>query len=148
MNEEEQQNVIKRSFQQVIKRPDSFCNYLEGVVPEWGDATKIIYRHYATLCFIFAVDGQESDLGMLDLIQVFVEALDKCFENVCELDIIFPSDKIHFILDEIIMSNIMTAIIEQQKLSDISIGTESSTSSISAPSSFFPMISDSLSMSR
>lgn len=46
----------------------------------------MIYRHYATLYFVFAVDKQESDLGILDLIQVFVEALDKCFENVCELD--------------------------------------------------------------
>ena len=26
--------------------------------------------------------------------KVFVEALDKCFENVCELDIIFHSDKV------------------------------------------------------
>lgn len=25
---------------------------------------------------------------------VFVEALDKCFENVCELDLIFHSDKV------------------------------------------------------
>ena len=25
--------------------------------------------------------------------QVFVEAMDKCFENVCELDLIFHSDK-------------------------------------------------------
>ena len=31
------------------------------------------------------MDQQESDLGILDLIQVFVEALDRCFENVCEL---------------------------------------------------------------
>lgn len=27
---------------------------------------------------------------------VFVEALDKCFENVCELDLIFHSDKVRF----------------------------------------------------
>lgn len=33
--------------------------------------------------------------------QVFVEALDKRFENVCELDLIFHSDKVHHILDEI-----------------------------------------------
>lgn len=26
--------------------------------------------------------------------QVFVEALDKCFENVCELDLIFHCDKV------------------------------------------------------
>lgn len=28
-------------------------------------------------------------------LSVFVEALDKCFENVCELDLIFHSDKVH-----------------------------------------------------
>jgi AP-3 complex subunit sigma len=97
-----QQTVIRRIFQQVVNRPDSFCNFLEGIVPEWGDNIKLIYRHYATLYFIFAVDQQESDLGILDLIQVFVEALDKCFENVCELDLIFHSDRVHYILDEIV----------------------------------------------
>jgi AP-3 complex subunit sigma len=103
-DEAEQQSVIRRVFQQVAQRPDSFCNYLEGSIPEWGDTTKIIYRHYATLYFVFAVDQQESDLGILDLIQVFVESLDKCFENVCELDLIFHSDKVNYLLDEIIMA--------------------------------------------
>lgn len=28
------------------------------------------------------------------LLQVFVETLDKCFENVCELDLIFHMDKV------------------------------------------------------
>jgi len=28
--------------------------------------------------------------------QVFVETLDKCFENVCELDLIFHMDKVSF----------------------------------------------------
>lgn len=28
------------------------------------------------------------------LFQVFVETLDKCFENVCELDLIFHMDKV------------------------------------------------------
>ena len=59
----------------------------------WGPDVRLIYRHYATLYFIFAVDEAESELGILDLIQVFVEALDKCFENVCELDLIFHIDK-------------------------------------------------------
>ena len=27
-------------------------------------------------------------------LQVFVETLDKCFENVCELDLIFHMDKV------------------------------------------------------
>ena len=124
-SEDEQQSVIRKVFQQVAQRPDSFCNYLEGSIPEWGDTTKIIYRHYATLYFVFAVDKQESDLGILDLIQVFVESLDKCFENVCELDMIFHSDKVNYILDEIIMAgmvletninHILTSINEQNKL--------------------------------
>ena len=39
--------------------------------------------------------------------KVFVETLDKCFENVCELDIIFHGDKVHYILDEIIMGGMV-----------------------------------------
>ncbi len=119
---------------------------------EWGDTTKIIYRHYATLYFVFAVDKQESDLGILDLIQVFVEALDKSFENVCELDLIFHSDKVNYILDEIIMagmvletniSNVLQAVKEQSQLHDssltanaASINASKDTSSSSIFSSF------------
>uniref|UniRef100_A0A7S2P852 AP complex subunit sigma n=1 Tax=Leptocylindrus danicus TaxID=163516 RepID=A0A7S2P852_9STRA len=124
-SEEIQQRVIRRVFEQISSRPDNFCNYLEGIVPEWGSNIKLIYRHYATLYFVFAVDAQESDLGILDLIQVFVEALDKCFENVCELDLIFHSDKVHYVLDEIVMggmvletniASILQAIQDQGKL--------------------------------
>ncbi|KAJ1460862.1 AP complex, mu/sigma subunit [Pelagophyceae sp. CCMP2097] len=123
--EDAQQQVVRKIFQQIAQRPDSFCNYLEGCIPEWGDSTKLIYRHYATLYFVFAVDSLESDLGILDLIQVFVEALDKCFENVCELDLIFHSDKVHYILDEIVMAGmvletnivaILTGVNDQNKL--------------------------------
>lgn len=42
---------------------------LQRSIPEWGEGVKLIYRHYATLYFVFAVDQQESDLGILDLIQ-------------------------------------------------------------------------------
>ncbi len=139
----------------------SLCRSLTA----FGKDTKLIYRHYATLYFVFAVDNAESELGILDLIQVFVEvrdeawvgvgttarwasptlqsnttppfpssppplfaraqALDKCFENVCELDVIFHSDKVHYILDEVVMGGmvletnlpeIMDAIIEMNKL--------------------------------
>ena len=48
---------------------------------------KIIYRHYATLYFVIVVDSSESELAVLDLIHVFVESLDKAFEQVCELDV-------------------------------------------------------------
>lgn len=47
--ENEQQNVIRRIFQQVIKRSDSFCNYLEVFYPL---ITYIIYDVYDILVFI------------------------------------------------------------------------------------------------
>jgi AP-3 complex subunit sigma len=52
------------------------------------------YRLYATLMFVFVIDEAESELAVLDLIQVFVEVLDRSFENVCELDLIFNPDKV------------------------------------------------------
>lgn len=90
-----------------------------------GSDYKLIYRHYATLYFVFCVDSSESELGILDLIQVFVETLDKCFENVCELDLIFHADAVHHILSELVMggmvlqtnmSEILARIEEQNRL--------------------------------
>eukprot|EP01102_Stenamoeba_stenopodia_P008547 TRINITY_DN2464_c0_g1_i1.p1 TRINITY_DN2464_c0_g1~~TRINITY_DN2464_c0_g1_i1.p1 ORF type:complete len:166 (-),score=37.24 TRINITY_DN2464_c0_g1_i1:49-546(-) len=103
---DKQQQIIRECFQLVSKRSDRSCNFLEGG-SVWGKDTKLIYRHYATLFFIFCVDGSESELGILDLIQVFVETLDKCFENVCELDLIFHLDKVHYVLDEIVMAGMV-----------------------------------------
>jgi len=85
---------MREIFSLLSKRTDAVCNFLEGGTTVFGKDTKLIYRHYATLYFIVAVDNAESELGILDLIQVFVEVLDKCFENVCELDLIFHSDKV------------------------------------------------------
>lgn len=102
-NEDIQQQIIKETFQLVSKRDDNVCNFLEGGSLIGGSDYKLIYRHYATLYFVFCVDSSESELGILDLIQVFVETLDKCFENVCELDLIFHADAVHYILSELVM---------------------------------------------
>lgn len=83
-----QQALIQEIFTLVNKRPDSACNFLEGSQLVGGSDVRIIYRHYATLYFVFVVDESESELGILDLIQVFVESLDRVFENVCELDLV------------------------------------------------------------
>jgi len=106
-NEAQQQQIIKETFQLVSKRDDNVCNFLEGGSLIGGSDYKLIYRHYATLYFVFCVDSSESELGILDLIQVFVETLDKCFESVCELDLIFHMDKVHFILNELVMGGMV-----------------------------------------
>eukprot|EP01061_Rhynchopus_euleeides_P017036 TRINITY_DN283_c0_g1_i1.p3 TRINITY_DN283_c0_g1~~TRINITY_DN283_c0_g1_i1.p3 ORF type:complete len:185 (+),score=51.69 TRINITY_DN283_c0_g1_i1:80-556(+) len=101
-----QQQLVSDVYRVVSKRSDDLCNFAQ--LPKWpGSDTKLIYRHYATLYFVFVVDDSESELAILDLVQVFVETLDRCFEDVCELDLIFHSDRVHYILDEIIMGGMV-----------------------------------------
>lgn len=103
---ERQQQILREVFTLVSKRSEKMCNFIEES-SVWGKETKIVYRVYATLYFIFIVDSSESELGILDLIHVLVEALDHTFENVCELDLIFHTDKVHFIVDEIVMGGMV-----------------------------------------
>lgn len=99
---------------------------------------KLIYRHYATLYFVFCCDESESELGILDLIQVFVETLDRSFSNVCELDLIFNSDVIHFIVNEIVqsgmviqtnMNEILARVEEQHRITKAESGSVGAASS-------------------
>ncbi|XP_055742086.1 AP-3 complex subunit sigma-1 isoform X1 [Salvelinus fontinalis] len=106
-SEDTEQQIIRETFHLVSKRDENVCNFLEGGMLIGGSENKLIYRHYATLYFVFCVDSSESELGILDLIQVFVETLDKCFENVCELDLIFHVDKVHNILAEMVMGGMV-----------------------------------------
>ncbi|TPP55913.1 AP-3 complex subunit sigma [Fasciola gigantica] len=106
-SEEQQQQILRETFQLVSRRDDDVCNFLEGGTLAGKQDYRLIYRHYATLYFVFCVDSSESELGILDLIQVFVEALDKCFENVCELDLIFHVDKVHHILNELVFGGMV-----------------------------------------
>eukprot|EP00658_Telonema_sp_P-2_P083455 TRINITY_DN9045_c0_g1_i1.p1 TRINITY_DN9045_c0_g1~~TRINITY_DN9045_c0_g1_i1.p1 ORF type:complete len:169 (-),score=63.26 TRINITY_DN9045_c0_g1_i1:358-864(-) len=74
---------------------------------------KVIYRRYASLFFIVGVDGDdENELAILEFIHALVETLDRYFENVCELDIMFNLEKAHFILDEMVMNG---CIVETNK---------------------------------
>jgi len=66
-----------------------------------------VYRNYATLSFVFIIDNTESELAILDLIQVLVQSLDKCFKNVCELDLIFNYDKLDLLINQIILGGIV-----------------------------------------
>lgn len=67
----------------------------------------LVYRQYETLYFVFIVDDQESELGILDLIQVFVECLDKIFNDVCELDLVFGWQMLQLILDEMVHNGLV-----------------------------------------
>ena len=53
------------------------------------------------------MDEAENELGILDMIQVLVEVMDKTFQNICELDLIFYPEKIHSIIEEIIIGGMV-----------------------------------------
>lgn len=116
INTSDQQELVQKVFRVISKRSDHLCNFVDGFT-EWPTAdTRIIYRRYATLCFVFVVDSSESQLAILDLIQVFVESLDRTFENVCELDLIFHSDKVQNVLMEIVMAGMVVETNKEEVL--------------------------------
>jgi AP-3 complex subunit sigma len=107
--EHAQQQILTDVYQHVSRRAAHLCNFVEfeGCM-DWGVGSKIVYKNFATLYFIFVVDSGESELGVLEMIQIFVETLDKCFAEVCELDLVFAWDRTHQILDEIITGGLVS----------------------------------------
>ncbi|KAF4552789.1 AP-3 complex subunit sigma-like protein [Elsinoe fawcettii] len=114
-----QQRLISEIFTLVAARPSSACNFLplppllapptSSTSPDQTNdlPSLVTYRHYATLYFILISTSTESPLALLDLIQVFVEALDRLFENVCELDLIFNFETLHAVLGEMIVGGVV-----------------------------------------
>lgn len=65
-----------------LSRSEYQCSFLEY------RGLKLIYRRYASLFFVVAVDNDEdNELAVLEFIHSLVETLDKYFESVCELDV-------------------------------------------------------------
>lgn len=103
--------LLKQVHSILAERDSNQCSFvtpppllLDGIEDE---VIRVIYRHYATLYFVFIVDDQESELGILDLIQVFVESLDRCFESVCELDLVFGWQVLQTVLGEIVQGGMV-----------------------------------------
>lgn len=94
---------------------------------EWRDL-KIVYKRYASLYFLCAVEAHDNELITLELIHRYVELLDKYFGSVCELDIIFNFEKAYFILDELLIAgeiqesskkSVLKAIAAQDMLQEV-----------------------------
>ncbi|KAK1650652.1 hypothetical protein QYE76_068457 [Lolium multiflorum] len=99
---EKRQELVLSIFQLLSERPEGVSNFVETDAI-FGPGTKLVYKHLATVYFVFVFDNSENELAMLDLVQVFVETLNRCFKNVCELDIVFNFNKLHTVLDEMIL---------------------------------------------
>lgn len=125
-----QQRLISEIFTLVSHRAPGSCNFLPlppllssqstpsatsntsslhtaAAAPSNDVPSLITYRHYATLYFIIISTSTESPLALIDLIQVYVEALDRLFEDVCELDLIFNFETLHATLSEMIVGGVV-----------------------------------------
>ncbi|KAG5526643.1 hypothetical protein RHGRI_032793 [Rhododendron griersonianum] len=92
---EKQQELIRRIYGVLCNRAENVSNFIQAD-SICGPDTQLVYKTYATLYFVFIFDSSENELAMLDLMQVFVETLDKCFSN----QLIW---QVYTILDEIIL---------------------------------------------
>lgn len=80
-----------------LKRSDDQCSFF------YLREHKIIYRRYASLYLIVGSTEDSNELGLYEFIHNIVEIFDKYFKSVCELDIMFNLEKVHFILNEMII---------------------------------------------
>ncbi|KAK4259997.1 hypothetical protein QN277_003173 [Acacia crassicarpa] len=135
---EKQQELIRNVFSVLCSRAENVSNFVDAE-SIYGQDARLVYKHFATLYFVFIFDSSENELAMLDLIQVFVETLDKCFRNVCELDVVYNYSKMHSILDEIIIGG---QVLETSSTEVIKAIEELSRCSPShpSPSRFLPLL--------
>jgi len=97
----EEARIVREITSTVLARAPKMCNFVE-----WRNK-KIIYKRYASLFFIVCVDSEDNELITLEMIHLYVEVLDRYFGNVCELDIIFNSPQVHWLVDEMIVGGLV-----------------------------------------
>ncbi|KNC47663.1 AP-1 complex subunit sigma-2 [Thecamonas trahens ATCC 50062] len=101
----EKTKTVKEVTQLVLARDAKLCNFIE-----WK-GYKLVYRRYASLYFVAAIDMDDNELITLETIHQYVEILDKAYGNVCELDLIMNFMTAYYLLDELIIGG------EQQETS-------------------------------
>ncbi|KAI9031020.1 AP complex, mu/sigma subunit [Phycomyces nitens] len=79
----------------------------------------IVYRTYGSLYFVVGCDEQENEFGILECIQAWVEAMDCYFEKVTELDLVFNIEKVHMIMDEIVLKGSLAETNQERVLAPI-----------------------------
>ncbi|XP_064394218.1 AP-1 complex subunit sigma-2-like isoform X1 [Halichondria panicea] len=117
----EKKKIQRELVSTILARKSKMCNILE-----YKDQ-KIVYKRYASLYFCCAIDADDNELIVLEILHRYVELLDKYFGSVCELDIIFNFEKAYFMLDELLVGgeiqesskkNIIRAITAQDLLQE------------------------------
>ena len=105
---DKRKDIMRKIYEAVVKRSDKLCNFVEDKnLQFWKDPTKIVYRKVSSVIFIIVADESESELGLLDLIQVLVDILEESFDDLREYDLIYNIDKVDSMFDEVIMGGMV-----------------------------------------
>ena len=108
MNMAERVALESEIIRKCLSRSELQCSFLEY------RGYKVVYRRYASLFFIIGTkadtdagpgaENKENELGMLEFIHTLVETMDKWAGSICELDIMYQLEQVHFLLDEMVMN--------------------------------------------
>ncbi|KAF9615763.1 hypothetical protein IFM89_026229 [Coptis chinensis] len=142
---EERRALEGEIVRKCLARNEQQCSFVEH------RNYKIVYRRYASLFFLVGVDNDEyskvelsgsnvelssskeelrmaygliperNELAILEFIHLLVETMDRLFGNVCELDIMFHLEKVHFMLEEMIMNGCIVETSKSNILSPIQL---------------------------
>ncbi|XP_003384751.1 PREDICTED: AP-4 complex subunit sigma-1-like isoform X1 [Amphimedon queenslandica] len=112
---DERVNIEADIVRKCLARNEDQCSFMEY------RNFKVVYRKYASLYFIIAIDNTENELSILEFIHNVVETYDRFFDSVCELDIMFNIDKAHMILDEMIINGEITETNKDRVLAPVAV---------------------------
>ncbi|ODV87980.1 hypothetical protein CANARDRAFT_26151 [[Candida] arabinofermentans NRRL YB-2248] len=101
VSQKEKQRIIRELTAMIPLRKPKMCNVIE-----YKDS-KLVYRRYASLFFIVSINNEDNELVTLDVVQRYVEIMDKAYGNVCELDIIFNFQVAYHVIDELIIDGVI-----------------------------------------
>mmetsp|Transcript_10781 Transcript_10781/g.23708 ORF Transcript_10781/g.23708 Transcript_10781/m.23708 type:complete len:168 (+) Transcript_10781:134-637(+) len=115
MDMQERVALESEIIRKCLSRSELQCSFLEY------RGFKVIYRRYASLFFIVgtkadidvralgdksgsSAENYENELGLLEFIHALVETMDRWAGSICELDIMYQLEQVHFLLDEMVMN--------------------------------------------
>eukprot|EP01125_Pyxidicula_operculata_P018597 TRINITY_DN6616_c0_g1_i1.p1 TRINITY_DN6616_c0_g1~~TRINITY_DN6616_c0_g1_i1.p1 ORF type:complete len:156 (+),score=19.10 TRINITY_DN6616_c0_g1_i1:284-751(+) len=98
-SQKERVKTIKDIELNVVRRSPDHSNFMQ-----WKDKM-LVYRKYASLYFVMAIDEDDNELLTLEIIHRFCHSLEVVYgKDVCELDIVYHFENIYAILDEYILA--------------------------------------------
>lgn len=95
-SEQERKRVVRDVISTVLPRSTQMCNVVDY------KTLKLVYKRYAALYFVASVDVCDNELLTMEILHLYVGALDRYFGSVCELDIIFHFPRAYWMLQEIL----------------------------------------------